>query len=191
MAKSTTSSKILLPEVRLAFVNVHKARAFSTGGDARYSLECLLDPKSDKHAKVIKEIKEAGKFIYDQTWGDDKVKLLSKCFGTSEELNKDYEGYEGMFVVRLSNSRRPVVVDRDGRTPLAEEDGRPYSGCIGNVTCTLWTQDNQFGKRINGNLRGVQFVREGDQFGGVNPEGEFDSLEDERDTEDVKDEYPF
>jgi len=33
----------------------------------------------------------------------------------------------------------------------------------------LWAQDNQFGKRVNAELLGVQFVRDGEPFGGGKP----------------------
>ena len=44
----------------------------------------------------------------------------------------------------------------------------------------FWAQDNQFGKRVNATLTGVQFVRDGDSFGGarVAAADDFDVLDD-------------
>ena len=83
-----------------------------------------------------------------------------------------------MFISARSKSR-PTVVDRD-KTPLTEQDGRPYGGCFVNAIVELWAQDNQFGKRINATLAGVQFLKDGDAFGGSRPADpdEFEAVDD-------------
>jgi len=69
------------------------------------------------------------------------------------------------------------VVDRD-RTPLVAADGKPYAGCYVTAIVELWPQDNQYGRRINATLSGVQFERDGDAFGGSAPASadDFDDL---------------
>jgi hypothetical protein len=71
----------------------------------------------------------------------------------------------------------PLLVDRDG-TPLSASSGRLYAGCWANVSVEIWAQDNANGKRINCTLRGVQFARDGDAFGGGAPisDDEFEPL---------------
>ena len=64
-------------------------------------------------------------------------------------------------------------------TYTVEADGLPYSGCYVNASIELWAQDNNYGKRINASLRGVQFYRDGDAVaggGGPASEDEFDDL---------------
>ena len=48
---------------------------------------------------------------------------------------------------------------------------------------TLWAQNNGYGKRINAQLDGVQFVRDGEAFGegGISADA-FDSFENSDDT---------
>jgi hypothetical protein len=72
---------------------------------------------------------------------------------------------------------RPLVIDRN-RDPLTAADGKPYSGCYVNVSIDVWAQDNKYGKRINAQLKGIQFVRDGDAFGGGAPASpdEFEDL---------------
>ena len=70
-----------------------------------------------------------------------------------------------MFVA-AKNKNRPLVIDRD-RSILAESDGKPYAGCYVNAKVSFWAQDNQYGKRINCSLLGVQFVEHGDSFTGA------------------------
>ena len=42
----------------------------------------------------------------------------------------------------------------------------------------IWAQDNNFGKRVNASLGGVQFLRDGDAFagGGVAAPDDFDDI---------------
>jgi hypothetical protein len=57
-----------------------------------------------------------------------------------------------------------LVINRD-KSPIAEGDNVVYAGCYVNGIVSLWAQNNQYGKRINAQLDGVQFVRDGEPFG--------------------------
>ena len=95
--------------------------------------------------------------------------------------SKPYDGWQNMFVVVASNTVRPVVVNGK-REPVMEGDkNAPYSGCYVNATVSLWTQNNKFGKRVNANLRGIQFLRDGPAFGvaPVDADNEFELLGDQ------------
>lgn len=162
-----TSEKIELKNVRLSFADIFKAKAFQTGQDARYSASFLLDPSDKAHKKLIALVKSEGDRIYEEEWKGKTPKLKGRCYGTEDDLDKVYDGYEGMFFVRTSKPEsdgRPTIVDTD-MSPLTAEDAKPYNGCYVDATLTLWTQDNQFGKRINGNLRAIRFRSDGEAFG--------------------------
>lgn len=177
-----TSEKIPLVNVRLSFPKLFKAKAFQEGQDPRFEAAFLLDPSDKAHAKTIKLIEETAKTLLTEHFGKTIPKGIKYCFGLSEDAGKEYDGYEGMFFITSATKQRPVVVGRD-RAPLAEEDGKIYAGCYVNANITLWVQDNQFGKRVNANLRSVQFVKDGEAFG-VEPvvaDDEFEALEDGED----------
>jgi hypothetical protein len=128
---------------------------------------------------VIAELKAEIKSLVDEAYGADAPKDLKYCIGNGS--NKPYDGYAGMIYISASNKIRPTVVDRQ-RNPVQEGDKQaPYAGCYVNATVTLWAQNNQFGKRINANLRAIQFVEDGPAFGvaPVNAENEFEMLPDE------------
>jgi len=80
----------------------------------------------------------------------------------------DMDGYAGNYFVSARAYQKPLVIDR-GKQPLAETDGRPYAGCYVNASVEVWAQDNEFGRRINATLRGVQFLNDGDAFAGGAP----------------------
>jgi hypothetical protein len=65
--------------------------------------------------------------------------------------------------IKASNNKRPLVIDRD-KTPLTEDDNKMYAGCYVNAIIDLWVQQNSWGKRINANLLGVQFLKDGEPF---------------------------
>lgn len=181
-----TSDVIKLPAARLSFPRLFKPKAFREGQDPRFEATFLLDPSDKAHAKVIKQIEDAADSIVEEHFGKKKPKKIELCFGDGDE--KDYDGYEGMFYISTSNKTRPTVVARD-RTPLVEEDGKPYAGCYVNGSITLWVMDNEFGKRVNANLRAVQFVKDGEAFGvkPVDADEEFDVLDDDGDSDDFLD----
>jgi hypothetical protein len=54
-------------------------------------------------------------------------------------------------------------VDRD-RSLITEDDNKLYAGCYVNAIIELWVQDNSYGKRVNANLLGVQFFKDGEPF---------------------------
>jgi hypothetical protein len=63
---------------------------------------------------------------------------------------------------------------------LTEDDNVVYAGCYVNAIITLWVQNNSYGKRVNAQLDGVQFAKDGEPFGagGIDAD-EFDLLDDD------------
>jgi hypothetical protein len=180
--------KIKLQNVRLSFPHLFEAKAGDDGGEKKFSAGFLIDP-SDKQIKMIED---AMVQVAKDKWGA-KWETVYKAMKAGDKLalhdgdaKAQYAGYEGMMFINANNPARPLILDRD-KTPLTAEDGKPYGGCYVNVTLDLWAQDNKFGKRINAGLGGVQFVKDGDRFGGgtQGEESDFDELEDGADAEDI------
>jgi len=172
--------RILLRDVRLAFPSLWKATAPKTGGEAAFSASFLL-PETHKQ---ISELKAAFKTLAKEKWGA-KADAVLKALEAADKVclhkgdgKADYEGFEGNLYVSARAKVRPSIFDQQ-RQELSEADGKPYSGCYVNASLELWPQDNGFGKRINAQLRGVQFLRDGDAFaGGSRPADadEFDEI---------------
>ena len=164
--------KIHLKNVRLSFPSLFRKAVFNDNV-GKYEATFLLD-KSDKDTKKVLDeaIKEA------ITEAAIKVSADKRCLKDGDE--SEYDGYEGMWSIKAGNSKRPTVIDRD-KTPLAEEDDVLYAGCYVNAIIDIWIQNNQYGKRANANLYGIQFVKNGDPFGQgpVDVTDDFDDLEDE------------
>ena len=175
--------KVKLANVRTAFLNAFEAKSVQGEGDPRYSAAFIIDPKSAN----VKAIEAAIQAVATEKWKDkapailkkltEEGKLAFKKKPRTNEAGEPYAGFEGMYSLNASNKSRPLVIDRD-KSPLTAADGKPYSGCFVNANVEFWAQDNQYGKRINCTLRGLQFHTDGDSFGGGAPAStdEFDDL---------------
>lgn len=153
---------ITLKNVRLSFPALFEPKLMPGAKKAKYSACFVLDKKLD--AGQIKTVQDALTAIAKESF---KGKIPpDTCLRRGDDPKKvDLEGFgPGVMFVRASAERRVPIVDRD-KTPLTSEDGKPYAGCYVNVVVRLWAQDNEFGKRINGQLRAVQFAKDGEPFG--------------------------
>lgn len=172
--------KIKLQNVRLSFPGLFKAEAFKPGDDPKYKATFLVEKGSEQAAAIEKAILETvrAKFgVKDAEKIIANIRTNANKFCYQDGDTKTYDGYEGMMALSAKNSVRPLVIDRD-RTPLAEEDGKPYAGCYVNASVEFFAYDNT-GKGVSASLGGVQFVKDGDAFAGgkAASEDDFDALD--------------
>lgn len=190
--------KITLENVRISFCqNLFRAGSFQPDQPPKYGATFIFEPGSANEKTLKKAIVEAAETKWPGK-GTATVKQLMAsgkvCLRDGDEKS-NYDGFEGMAFVTASSKKRPTVVDRD-RSPLTEDDGRVYPGCYVNAILEIWAMDNQFGKRINAELTGVQFVKDGEPLGGGAAPAtadDFPALEDD-DTgsaDDWDDDVPF
>ena len=159
--------KLTLKNVRLAFPVLFTAQTVNGEGDPAFSASFLLPNDSPQIAEINKAIDQVAK----EKWGEKAAGILKTMRGTDKaclhdgDMKAQYGGYEGHQYVSARGKTRPTVIDRD-KTPLTAADGKPYSGCYVNAIVELWTQDNNYGKRVNASLAGVQFFKDGEAFAG-------------------------
>lgn len=180
--------KVSLKNVRLAFPNLFEAKAVNGEGDPRFSASFLMDPKHPAVAELQKAFETVGKEKWGAKWPQVKkeLELKDRTALHDGDTKAEYAGFEGMMFVNAGNKVRPLVIDRD-KSPLIAADGKPYAGCYVNASIELWCQDNNYGKRINASLRGVQFLKDGDAFagGGTASDDEFDDIEEGAEADDL------
>jgi hypothetical protein len=129
----------------------------------KYEATFLLHKEKDADQianieRVIEEFKLA-------TFGEGKTPKSLKLTGFMDGDTKDYDGYANHMALKATTSRRTVVIDRD-KTPLVEDDGKPYAGCYVNGIVSPWFSDHPTGgKQILFNLEGIQFWKDGAPFG--------------------------
>ena len=171
--------KLKLTNVRLAFPVLFEAKTVNGEGKPAFSASFRIDP-ADPQVKALNQAIEA---VAKEKWGAKADAILKQMRATDKvalhdgDLKSNYDGFPGNLYVSARSSTRPLVIDKD-KSPLTEQDGKPYAGCYVNASVELWPQDNNYGKRVNASLRGVQFLRDGDAFAGGAPasEDEFDDV---------------
>ncbi len=151
-------SKIILKNARLSFPSVFRKAVFD-GNETKFEATFLIN-KAEGAAK-IKEIKAAIEAMIKEDLKGAKLPPDKICLKDGDNI--DYAGYAGTFSIKASSTKRPLAVDRD-KSPLTEDDNKLYAGCYVNASLELWAQNNNYGKRINCNLLGIQFAKDGEPF---------------------------
>lgn len=170
---------ITLPDVRLSFPHLFTPHTMPGSEDTqepKFSATFLFD--NTKHSALLDRIDA----IIDRLALDEFKKKISfkRCLRDGNDKS-ELEGYgDGTSFISASNKARPGVVDRR-LNPIAESDGIVYAGCYVNATIRLWVQNNTWGKRVNAQLRAVQFLRDGESFGAgpVDATKEFEQVDDD------------
>ncbi len=160
-------AKVQLKDVRLTFPQLFEAKTVNGQGEPKFSAAFLIPRDHPQLAEVQTAIREAADTKWGPKAGDvlKQLKAADKLAVHDGDGKSNYEGYEGNLFVNASNKLRPLVIDGN-RAPLTASDGKPYSGCYVNAILEFWAQDNQFGKRVNASLLGVQFIRDGERLAG-------------------------
>ena len=178
------STRILLKNVRLAFPNLFLPRVDADSGRKSYGCALIFPTDHPQIAEINAAMEEAGKAKWADKWPAQK-KLLEKQDRLAVhdgDLKAKFDGYEGnLFINTNSNENaQPTIVGPD-RAPLGPGSGKPYAGCYVNASIEMWAQKDhpKGGSRINAQLRGIQFVRDGDAFSAGRPADadEFDVVE--------------
>jgi len=177
----------MLKNVRISFPDLFEAKSFDGEQEPKYGAQFLVEKEGENYEKIMEAMKSAS----SEKWGKAAEKAMTtlqkqgKTF-LNDGDEKEYDGYEGMFYISAKSKTRPTVIDKD-KTPLDSTDGKPYSGCYVNAAVEVWAQDNKWGKRINCQLRGVQFFADGEPLSGGRPASvdEFDAFETEDDEDDL------
>lgn len=180
--------KATISNVRLAFPNIFEPK-INEGGKAQFSAAFIFPPTHPCKAQLDKVIDEVGQAKWGAKWPTMKKQMTAgdNLLIHNGDSKASLDGYEGNLFLNAYNAVRPTVVDRD-TTPLVAADGKPYSGCYVVAILDVWAQDNQYGKKINAQLQGVQFFKDGDAFAGggkAADAGDFAPIAEGADAEDL------
>jgi hypothetical protein len=179
---------IVVPRARLAFARIHKAEQSLDGegqphGTKKFSCTLLIDPSSKEGQETIAKIKKAAEKVVTAKWGPRAEGGWPKanpatgmggliiCFGQGNDLPKVYNGFKDMFYVKCADTTRPLLGNRAGQ-PVVEGDPQcPYAGCYVRARISPWVyyptpKRPQSANGVNMNIRSIQFVEDGEGFGG-------------------------
>lgn len=161
--------RIRLDNVRISFPVLFTPKTDFDGGTPTYSAMFLIS-KGDKQIESIRAIIEQ---VAKARWGAKYAEVLQKLYKQDRVClrdgdAKDAASLNGYYYVSARSDKRPLVINRD-RTPIRPDDGIIYPGCRVNAIVDIWAQDNQYGRRINAVLSGVQFRSDDEAFSSVSP----------------------
>lgn len=166
-------ARVIIRDARLAFPDVFNATQYQGQGPFQYRSTFLIAPENPTKALIDETIREVAK----AKWGAKTDAILPEilidkkacCF--IDGNRRAYNGFAGNWALTATRNQddgRPAVVDRS-KNPLSQADGKIYSGCWVNGIVEIWAQDNSYGKAIRATLVTVQFVKDGESFGGAAP----------------------
>lgn len=182
---------VQLQNVRLSFPDLWEAVQYEGKGPFNYGGSFLqpenqpvMVQQADKSWKksTMAKVFEA---VAAEQWKGKAAAVLDSIRNNSQKCcwvdgnTKDYDGYEGNFVLSAKRGQEkgaPLILDRN-KSPLTASSGKPYAGCYVNATVEIWAQDNKWGKGMRATLRGVQFVSDGDAFSAGTPLSDDDFTE--------------
>lgn len=198
---TSNAKQVKLTNVRLAFPALAEPEAVNDGSP-RYGAVLLLETDSPSFAANKAAIEAAMEFAATEKWGAKGATVLESLKSSLKTCLRDgntkaeYTGFAGNFFVTTSSqpshppalyaghadpaTGRPAKLLRDVEGGKAEIQRVFYAGCYVNVQIELWAQDNQYGKRVNAQLRGLQKAADGLPFGGgsVAEDTEFEVIAD-------------
>lgn len=166
MANKVNKIRVQLNNVRLSFANIFEPKGFN-GSEPRYSASFLI---SKQDSENLTKVRDALKNVAKLEWGNDAPKFKENQLCLRDGDGETWDGYADHFFVSSGNKLKVAVRDLDGTdlTQKSEDNtpgDKPLSGDYVNAIIEVWAQNNSYGKRINANLVGVQYVKTGPRFG--------------------------
>jgi hypothetical protein len=184
MAGKAAQVVLRLDNVRMSFPSLWKATSVKDGDKPAFSAQFIFPPEHPCFA-VLKQT--LVKVAQDQwghgpidigggkmsTQGIEQMKALmatnAVCLKNGSmkrsQTGEVLDGYVGQWFISARSQTKPSTWDA-AKQPITEAMGKLYSGCYVNAVVAIWAQTGQYGKRINAQLMGVQFAKDGDAFGG-------------------------
>ena len=158
------ATRVTLSDCRAAFVYLDKPREnkFEPDKPPKYQLTLLFEEGSNQHAELQKAIEAEMENV--EVLGKPLRKLRYELIKDGDD--KDYEGFPGRLYVE-PKSNDPVAVVGPDIAPIPPKN--VYPGSYVNASLNVAAYDYSGSKGVTLYLNGVQFVRDGDRFGGGAP----------------------
>lgn len=169
------SKKVMLRNVRLSYEHIFTPSAFDDKSEAKYSAVLIIPKDHPDVATLKKALLEAGAEKYPaafdgKAWPKGYTCALKDADTDTNDLGETLADnnpeYKGSYIVRADSTRRPLVIGRR-KEALTEAAGVIYSGCYVNASIAAGAYGyGKVKKGVKCYLNGVQFVKDGERFGG-------------------------
>lgn len=158
-----TYEMIFVGPARVSFPNFW---GFQERGGQKYKPGCsLLLTKGSADAKTVQQ-------AIDAIQKEKKFSLRKDRLCLTDGDDSGRPEYAGHWVLK-TNAQKPAgstggiaVLNARAEHVASQNDDPIYSGCFVKAKVRLWAQDNEWGKRVNCELVGIQFIKDGEAFDG-------------------------
>lgn len=180
---STSSTKAMTPEFRVAFPSVFQARKNDLNGKDEFSVVALFPKDAD-----LKPLHLAAQAALVAKFGPDKKKWPTKMRSpfrdqgdrAKNENGKEVlpQGYEkGLTYLTLRSQQKPGVVDKDVQEII--DTSEFYGGCWARASINAYAYDIKGNRGVSFGLGNLQKVKDGDAFGNrTKPQDDFSPVAD-------------
>lgn len=188
MSNQNVTSKVIVPNARLSFVNLLEPKAYE-GQEPKYSVMVLIN-KTD--TKTLAKIEKAIDVAYAQGVESGKLKgikrdrLKTTLRDADEEFDiADNPEFKNHMFINLSSKNRPGIINQfKQKTENPEE---VYSGVYANISMNFYPYNVTGNKGVSAGLNNVMVLGHGDYLGGrASAESDFADFEAEE-AEDLND----
>lgn len=166
------NNDILITNVRLSYAYLFKAYEGDDG--SRSFCSHLIIPTNHPQLTALDALIRR---VAADTWKEKAGEVLTQLKGQDRlaihrgDISKPgQDAYKGQLYISSSSKIKPRIVACVGgiNQEIGEDhEMAPYSGCKANAIISVWAQNNKFGKRINAQLMGVQFVAHDQRLSGA------------------------
>ena len=150
--------KVKLQSVRLAF-----PKLFERDQYGNHSATFIIEPNTP----AFKSMESAIAQVVQEDLKGKKPASDKICMRKSSDKGGDYDGFTDANYALAANRKESFkpnqLINRD-KTPI-ESESVLYPGAFVNAVVSVWAQDNSWGKRVNAELVGVQFNKDGERLG--------------------------
>ena len=169
-----------LKNVRLRYPNLFATESYKGTDTGKYSATFVLD--AVEHKDIIAEMQQEIERICKESFKVKRLDSARICLKDGDESGNEF--YEGKFTIKASNRFAPTILSRSREVIASAAESPFYPGCYVTALIDFWEQARD-GKRINSNLLGIQFVKNGERIaeGSAIDINEFDDLGDDEDDE--------
>ena len=172
-------NRVILKNVRASYPRVNTPELNKFSNRTEYSITVLI-PQDDPQVEALKSTMRV---VWEKKFGPEKgLKKLKAAMDSKNTRFLHFDEEMGCYRINLKRKESdgaPIVIDR-AKNKLEESSGKPYGGCYINVSFDLWVYDKQ-STGTSATLTGVQFVADGEPFGGSSQpsEADFEDLSDD------------
>ena len=162
MAQGT---KVVTGECRLSYVHLFEPHAINPGDDAKYSV-MLMIPKKDKATlAALREAEKAAAEAGKSTKFGGKIPAnLASIIRDGDESAEDYPERAGHWIMSVSTTRKPGVVDSSVQ-PIMDES-EVYSGMYARASINAFPYTYGNKKGVSFGLSHIMKTRDGEPLGG-------------------------